>query len=390
MKNTTAPEHCTSPVTGRALYLSFELALKKWKLGFITGLADKPRIRNIIPADLGALRREIDLAKRHFKLPDDAPVYSCYEAGREAFSLHRALLQQAINNIIMDSSSIEVPRGKRPVKTDRLDVGKLDRLLFRYHNGEREVCSVVRVPSVEDEDRRQLHREMDTLKAERTALAGRIKSLLVTQGIYWRADIGRLSEKPLDELHTLDGQPLPAELRSRLGREIQRWRAAGDQLRALRRERREVLTRQANEPYVQLVLALMKLRAIGVESAWLLVMELFSWRRFTNRRQVGAMSGMTGVHHGSGDTKHDRGVSRCANYRVRALLVELAWAWLRYQPNSELSVWYRQRFASGSKRLRKIGIVAVARRLTIALWRFLEFGELPAGAELRSEARLRV
>jgi transposase len=383
MKNTTAPEHCTSAVIGRALYLSFELALKKWKLGFITGLGDKPRIRNVMAGDLGELVREIDLARRHFKLPDDAPVYSCYEAGREGFSVHRALLQRGINNIIMDSSSIEVPRRKRAAKSDRLDVSKLGRLLFRYHNGEREVCSVVRVPTSEEEDRRQLHREMDILKAEQTALSGRIKSLLVTQGIYWRAGIGRLSEKPLDELHTLDGQPLPAGLRSRLGREIQRWRAAGDQLRSLQRERRERLTRQAEEPFVQMVLTLMKLRAIGVESAWLLVMELFSWRQFTNRRQVGAMSGMTGVHHGSGDTRHDLGVSRRANYRVRALLVELAWAWLRYQPDSDLSVWYRQRFAAGSKRLRKIGIVAVARRLTIALWRFLEFGEVPAGAELR-------
>jgi transposase len=389
MKNTTAPEHCTLPVSGRALYLSFELASKKWKLGFITGLGDKPRIRNIMPANLGELRREVNLAKSHFKLPDDAPVYSCYEAGREGFSLHRALLPLGINNLITDSSSIEVPRGKKPVKTDRLDVGKLGRLLFRYHNGEHEVCSMVRVPTPEEEDRRQLHREMDTLKAEQTALSGRIKSLLVTQGIYWRAGIGRLSKKPLDQLHTLDGRPLPPGLRARLAREIQRWRAAGEQLRALQGERREVLTRQANESYVQLVLTLMKLRAIGVESAWLLVMELFSWRQFTNRRQVGAMSGMTGVHHGSGDTKHDRGVSRCANYRVRALLVELAWAWLRYQPNSQLSVWYRQRFASGSKRLRKIGIVAVARRLTIALWRFLEFDEIPAGAQLRiAKARL--
>lgn len=383
MKNTTAPEHCTSPVPGRALYLSLELALKQWKLGFITGLGDKPRIRNIVSADLDALRREIDRAKRHFKLPDDAPVYSCYEAGREGFSVHRALLQLGIRNIIMDSSSIEVPRGKRPVKTDRLDVGKLDRLLFRYHNGEREVCSVVRVPSVEDEDRRQLHREMDTLKAEQTALAGRVKSLLMTQGIYWRPGIGRLSEKKLEELRTLDGRALPPQLRSRLDREIRRWRAAADELVALRRQRRERLTREANEPYVQMVLTLMKLRAIGVESAWLLVMELFSWREFTNRRQVGAMSGMTGVHHSSGNTFHDRGVSRSANYRVRALLVELAWCWLRYQPNSELSLWYQQRFARGSKRLRKIGIVAVARRLTIALWRFLEFGEIPAGAEFR-------
>jgi transposase len=331
---------------------------------------------------LGELAREIASARRHFKLPEDCPVYSCYEAGREGFSVHRALDKLGIKDIIMDSSSIEVPRGKRAVKTDRLDVGKLDRLLFRYHNGEREVCSVVRVPSAQDEDRRQLHREMDTLKAERTALAGRIKSLLATQGIYWRCGIARLSEK-LDQLHSLEGEPLGPGLKARLGREIQRWRDAGDQLRALQQERRELLTRQENEPYVQLVLTLLKLRAIGVESAWLLVMELFSWREFTNRRQVGAMSGMTGVHHSSGDTQHDRGVSRRANYRVRGLLVELAWAWLRYQPNSELSVWYRQRYASGSKRLRKIGIVAVARRLIIALWRFLEFGEVPAGAELR-------
>lgn len=383
MKNTTARRHCTSSVMARALYLSFELALKKWKLGFITGLGDKPRIRTIAAGNLTALAQEMAAARRHFKLAEDAAVRSCYEAGREAFSLHRALIKLGIDNLIMDSSSIEVPRRRRATKSDRLDVAKLGRLLFRYHNGERQVCSVVRVPSPQDEDRRQLHREMDTLKAEQTALSGRIKSLLVTQGVYWPHGIGRLSRKPLREFRTLDGQALGPGLQARLGREIQRWRAAGEQLRELQRQRREILDRQANEPFAQLVLTLLKLRAIGVESAWLLVMELFSWREFQNRRQVGAMSGMTGVHHGSGDTLHDQGISQRANYRVRALLVELAWLWLRYQPHSELSRWYQERFGSGSKRVRKIGIVAVARRLTIALWRFLEFGEIPAGAELR-------
>jgi transposase len=383
MKNTTALEYWTSPVSGPALYLSFELSLKTWKLGFIRGLADKPRIRSIKSGDLQALEREICRARRHFNLPEDAPVYSCYEAGREGFSVHRALEQRGIDNIIMDSSSIEVPRGKRAVKTDRLDVGKLGRLLFRYHNAERQVCSVVRVPTVEEEDRRHLHREMDVLKAELTAQGSRIKSLLMTQGIYVRGSVRRLTKKRLEELQTLDGRPLPPGLRERVSRDLQRWQATEQALKARRQERRQILTQQTDDEIVQKVLTLMKFRAIGVESAWLLVMELFSWRKFRNRRQVGAMSGMTGVHHASGHTHYDRGVSRCANYRVRALLVELAWAWVRNQPDSEISRWYRRRFGSGSKRVRKIGIVAVARRLTVALWRLLEYGEIPAGAEFR-------
>lgn len=192
-----------------------------------------------------------------------------------------------------------------------------------------------------------------------------------------------MAEKGLDELRTLDGQRLGEGLRARLGRELHRWQAAGEQLRALQHQRRQWLRQRPEEAAVQMVVTLMKLRAIGIESAWLLVMELFAWRKFKNRRQVGAMSGMTGVHHLSGLVAHDLGVSRRANYRIRGLLVELAWLWVRYQPDSELTLWWKQRFASGGKRLRKIGIVAVARRLLIALWRLLERGELPAGARLR-------
>jgi transposase len=329
------------------------------------------------------LQREIQLARVRFGLGGNCPVKSCYEAGREGFSLHRALTRLGIENIILDASSIEVPRRGRRVKTDRLDVIKLVRLLCRYHGGEPEVCSVVRVPSREEEDQRHLHREMGTLKELKTSQAARIKSLLVSQGIYWNRGVGRLTGEALGRLRTLEGLPLEPALRARLERELSRWQEASRQLKELQRQQRELL-RMRDNPIIQMVLTLMKVRGMGLTSAWLLVMELFAWRKFRNRRQVGALSGMTGSHHQSGDSSHDQGIARHANYRIRGLLVELAWLWIRHQPQSELTLWYQRRFGSGSKRVRKIGIVAVARRLLIALWRLLDHGEIPAGAELKA------
>lgn len=382
MKNQAAQNHCNA-AAGGCLYLAFELAQRRWKLGFSPGLGVKPRVRTIEAGNLHELRREIELARVRFGLSKSCPVKSCYEAGREAFSLHRALTQLGIESIIMDSSSIEVPRRGRKVKTDRLDVIKLVRLLCRYYGGEPEVCSVVRVPSRAEEDQRHLHREMETVKHLRTSQAARIKSLLLSQGIYWNRSVARLSAEQLGRVRTLDGLRLEPGLRSRLERELGRWQEASQQLKELQRQRRELLQRESN-PIIQMVLTLMKVRGVGVSSAWLLVMELFAWRKFRNRRQVGALSGMTGSHHQSGDSSHDQGIARQANYRIRGLLVELAWLWIRHQPQSELTLWYQRRFGGGSKRLRKIGIVAVARRLLIAFWRLLQHGEIPTGAQLKA------
>jgi transposase len=363
------------------LYMAFELGEAHWKLGFTVGLGQNPRRRTIGGRNLVALRHEIKLAKRRFHLPETAPVRSCYEAGREGFWLHRHLTAEGVANLVVDSASIEVSRRKKRPKTDRLDVGKLLTMQVRYHLGEDKVWSVLHVPSVEMEDSRQLHRELGTVKADRKRSINRIKGLLATQGI--RLTVGRRFLKDLPQARLWDESPLPPGLQARLLREYTRLQFLQEQIKAVEAERLELLQRE-DDPVMEKVRQLMRLKGIGIESAWVLVMEFFGWRNLRNRREVGALAGLTPTPYASGDSAREQGISKAGNERVRALVVELAWGWLRHQPDSELSRWFEERFACGSKRTRKVGIVAVARRLLVALWRYLEYGQIPAGAQLKA------
>jgi len=363
------------------LYLAFELSQTQWKLGFTTGVAQRPRIRNITARDLHALQHEIQAAKQRFRLPADVSVLSCYEAGRDGFWIHRYLAKQGIQNLVVDSSSIEVSRRARRRKTDRLDVNKLLAMLIRDHCGEQKVWRVVHVPNAAAENARQLHRELMTLKSERTRHNNRIKGLLISQGI----SIAVKSDLP-DRLETLrlwDGSRLPEELVMRLQREYQRWVLVNQQIDQLTAHRKELL-KTSQRASVEQVRQLMRLKGIGVNSAWLFVMEFFSWRNFRNRREVGACAGLTNAPYQSGDTSRDQGIEKAGNRFIRAIAIEIAWSWLRYQPESKLSQWYQRRFGHGSKRQRKIGIVALARKLLIALWRYLETGTVPEGALLKA------
>jgi len=362
------------------LFLAFELDDRGWKLGFTTGLGQDPRRRRIDPRDLPALKHEIGLAKKRFNLPPDAPVVSCYEAGREGFWLHRYLAAQGIENLLVDAASIEVKQRRRRLKTDRVDLAKLLRMLVRHRAGEKGVWSIVRVPSIQAEDRRHCHRERWALTDERTSHLCRINGLLATQGI----DLSVKKDFPerLKKARTWDGSPLPSRLICRLLREYERMQFVEHQIREIERERSDAL-RHSQDPDVCIVRHLMRLRSIGVNTAWPLAMELFSWRKFNNRREIGGLLGLTGVPYQSGNTARDQGVSKSGNGRLRSLTVEMAWSWLRYQPDSELSRWYEKRFGQGSPRVRKIGIVALARKLLIALWRYLEDGEIPKGARLK-------
>ena len=375
------PVASDTTVTG-VLYLAFELGWNEWKLAFATAPADNPRLRSIGGRNTQALMQEIAKAKKRFGLPDDAPVRSCYEAGRDGFWLHRFLESQRINNQVVDSSSIEVKRRGRRQKTDRLDAGKLLSMLMRWHHGERNVWSIVQVPTVADEDRRQLHRDLLELKAQRTQHGNRIKGLLASCGL-GVTGIDKQFAEVLAKLRTWDGQPVPAELQQRLCREHQRWQLVDRQIKDLENERARKI-RTSKDPSVAKVRWLLRLRGIGANSAWLYVMEFFGWRRLRNRRQVAALAGLTPTPYRSGDSEQEQGISKAGNRRLRTMAVEIAWCWLHYQPTSALSVWYRQRFATGSSRQRRIGIVALARKLLIGLWRFLETGEVPAGAELVS------
>jgi len=361
------------------LYLAFELGNDFWKLGFTIGMGQRPRERNIGARDVDALEREIHLAKRRFGLPETAPVLSCHEAGRDGFWLHRYLVEHGLQNLVVDSSSIEVNRRQRRAKTDRMDVGPLE--LIRYRSGERKVWSVVRVPSAKDEDDRQLHRELSTLKKERTRQINRIKGLLASQGV--RLPVKADFAQRLESGRAWDGSPLLPRLQARLVREVERLELVGRQIQELERERvREI--RHSPDPKVEQVRALLRLNGIGLNSSWQFIMEFFGWREFRSGKEVGGLSGLAPTPYQSGSSTREQGMSKAGNRHVRAMAVEIAWGWLGYQPESELTKWYEKRFGQGSKRIRKIGIVALARRLLVELWRYLETGAIPEGAVLKT------
>jgi transposase len=376
---TATHESNVSTPTG-VLYLAFELGDTDWKLAFTIGVAQKPRWRSMQARNLPRLLEEITKAKKRFGLPADAPVRSCYEAGRDGFWLDRYLRSCGVDNSIVDSASIEVNRRKRRAKTDRLDAANLLSLLLRFYNGEKKVWSVVRVPSLTAEDARQLHRELAELKDERTSHSNRIKGLLASQGLAAPA-VDKKFEAWLAEARLWDGSAVPKELQSRLQRELVRWRLLDQQIKEQEQERRQRI-RNDETAQVDKVRSLLALRGVGLNGAWLLVHELFSWRRFANRKQVGGCVGLTPTPYQSGDSRREQGISKAGNRRLRKMLVELAWCWLRWQPDSALSRWFMQRFHGGGGGSRKVGIVAVARKLLIALWRYLEHGEVPAGATL--------
>jgi transposase len=331
--------------------------------------------------DVHGLGEEMTQAKRRFGLPDDARVVSCYEAGRDGFWLHRCLGAQGVENCVVDSPSIEVKRRHRQAKTDRLAVHKLLTMLLRHAAGEKRVWSIVRVPSVEEEDRRQLHRALATAKRDRTRVINRIKGLLASQGLVMPPS-GDFQQR-LASLRLGDGSPLPAGLRHRLGQEWEYVQALAQRIAQLEAERRAMM-QTAEDAVMQNVRQLLTLKGIGTNSAWVFVMECFGWRAFRNGKEVGALSGLTPTPSASGNTAYARGIAKAGNYHIRAMAIEIAWGWLRFQPASALTQWYQRRCGHGSSRLRRRGIVALARTLLMALWRFVEAGVRPEGAALKA------
>lgn len=362
------------------LFLAFELSQAEWKLGFTIGMGQAPRLRTIKSRDLAGLQKEMREARMRFGLSAETEVFSCYEAGRDGFWVHRYLEANGVSNSVVDSASIEINRRFRRAKTDRLDVGKLLNMLVRFHQGEQKVWSVVHVPSVEVEDQRQLHRELLALKREQTHHINRIKGLLSSQGIVLEVKKDFLEQ--LEAVRLWNGAAIAAELHILLEREHERLELVRDQIHRIEVRRKELL-RDSNDPAIEQVRRLLRLKGMGMNSAWVDVMEFFSWRAFHNRRELGALAGLTPTPYQSGENAKERGISKAGNRPVRAMAIEIAWIWLRNQPNSQLSLWYLKRFGKGSSRMRKIGIVALARKLLIALWRYLEYGILPEGAQLK-------
>ena len=361
---------------GTTLYMALELSNKKWKLGFSNG--EKNRLTTIAAGDWIDLHKQMDLAKQKLRLPEDCRIVSCYEAGRDGFWIHRGLEEEGIDNHVVDSSSIEVNRRKRRAKTDKVDVKALLRLLQRYWHGDREAMSVVRVPTVEEEDQRRLHRERTRLIKERGGHSARIKSLLVAHGIRLEIRSDFLQQLESSRGGSTDYE-LGADLRAEIRREYERYRMVHLQIKALEGEQ-QLRAEEGETKAMQQVNQLLKLKGVGWQSSWILVMEFFSWRDFRNQRQLGACAGLTPTPYASGDSEREQGISKAGNRQVRSLMIELSWLWLRYQPNSTLTQWFQQRFAGGGKRMRRIGIVAMARKLLIALWRYVKEGVVPEGA----------
>jgi len=363
------------------LYMAFELSRKKWKLGFTTGLGQKARQRTVTAADMAAVLAEIERARQRFGMCTAARVVSCYEAGPDGFWLHRSLRAHAVENVVVDSASIEVNRRKRRAKSDGLDVQALLTLLIGHTMGEKRVWSVVRIPAPEIEDARQVHRELATLIEERTRIRNRVRGLLAVHGL----GVQRWSKlrEELETMRVWDGTPLGAHVRQRLDREGERLAVVSRQLRTLEQTVRAELRAAATAGTpAAMMQRLVELRSIGPQGARVLVLELFGWRQFRNRREVGGAMGLTPTPYQSGTSCHEQGISKAGNKWVRRVAIQIAWSWVRWQPQSELTQWFTARFAAGGRRQRRVGIVALARKLMIALWRYAEGGALPAGAVL--------
>lgn len=378
MTETTRMTECTA--AGSALYLAFELGSTKWTLAFSIGAAQRPRLRSVAAGDLLALQREIERALERFGVAPSTTVTSCYEAGRDGFWLHRWLIAHGIRNVVVDSSSIEVNRRARRAKSDRLDATKLLHLLMRWAHGERKVWSVIHVPTPEAEAARQVTREIETVRQDRTRVRNRMLALLASQGI--RGALTRQFAAQMDALQTGDGRPLPAIWRERFAREWAQLQAIDARLREMRQQRTATLAR-TDVRVAHVAAQLARLRGIAETGATICSTELFGTRTFANRRQVGGLLGLVTLPYRSDQRVQDQGISKASRTEVRRVAIQLAWCWIRYQPQSALAVWFHTRFGAGG-RSRRVGIVAVARKLMIALWRFAEYGVIPEGAQLKA------
>lgn len=375
--NTTHQAESTAAV----LYVALELASREWLLTMSSDPEAKRHRVRVRAGDREGLQRALAQAKGRVGLAADARVRSCYEAGRDGFWPARLLATLGVENLVVDSSSIEVPRRARRAKTDRLDGEKLLRMLLRFWGGERQVWSVVRVPTPAAEDARHASRSLTTLQAERTRYRNRMHSLLALHGVARVRLDGRFPAR-LAAARDWAGEALGPELQARV---LEQWRLlqAVEAERTARRRAERTRVRATAPAAGTLAQRLAQLRGVAARAATILSDELFT-RDLRTRREVGALSGLVSAPYQSGARRLDQGLSRSGLPAVRRIAVQLAWAWLRYQRTSALSRWYQHRFGGGGPGLRKVGIVALARRLLIALWRYVTTDVVPEGALLKA------
>lgn len=360
------------------MYLALELSNKEWKLAFMTSDGQK-RMKNVGARNLTSLKAEIERSKAKLGLPAEAQVRSCFEAGRDGFWLHRHLAQSGVVNVVVDPSSIEVDRRKRRAKTDRLDAQRLvDRLSRYWERPEEDRWRVVNVPSEEEEDARRVRREIEGLTSERTSHLARIRSLLCLCGVVE----GKITEETAEVVKDWAGRNLPTNLQAEIKREYARLKLVEEQLKEVNKQQVAEIKKPTSAGS-QAAHKLMKLKGLGEATGATLGHEFFGWRKFKNRKQVGACAGLCGTPYDSGGSRREQGISKAGNRRVRYTMIEAAWRWQTLQPDSAITRWFRERFGSGGNRSRRIGIVALARKLLVALWKYVEFDIMPEGAVLK-------
>jgi transposase len=378
----SAASAATQPAT---IYLALELSRASWVVAVQTPLADKIGLHKLKGGDRQGLLALIARLRARLERALGRPVavVSCYEAGYDGFWLHRLLEAHGVRNHVLDPASLQVDRRARRVKTDRIDAASLLRALMAHLRGEPKVVSVVRVPSVAEEDARRLHRERHRLVGERVQHINRIKGLCATQGIYDFQPLRRDRWQRLAALRTGNGRALPPRLAAELGRELKRLELVLEMIAALEAERDALVAAPAPaHAHARKIQTLARLKGIGPEFATVLVGEVFH-RAFDNRRQVASYVGLAPSPFRSGRMAHEQGISKAGNPKARTTMVELAWMWLRHQPESALSRWFQQRVGAARGRLRRIAAAALARKLLVALWRYLATGLVPDGAVLK-------
>ena len=381
-----------------AIFISLELSRSKWLItSLVPGGGQRMSRHSVEPGDLAGL------LARFWAIRDKAsartgisyPIIVIQEAGLDGFWLHRALEQEGIESHVVDAASIAVSRRRRRAKTDKIDGEALLRVLLAFKRGEPRVCSMARAPTPEAEDRRRIGRERKTLIVERVRHVNRIKGLLFSQGIGDYKPLRRDRREALEAVRAGDGRALGAHMKAQIGRELDRLELLLGQIAAVEAERDALLARQAEaeteaargaQGAPARIQMLMNLKCLGPDTVAMLWTEAF-YRSFDNRRQLAAFVGLAGTPWQSGSIDNEQGVSKGGNHRLRTAMIELAWLWPRHQPGSALARWFRERTKGASKLQKKKMVVALARKLLVALWRYVDAGVVIEGAVLKSAAK---
>jgi transposase len=367
------------------IFVSLELSRSSWLITSLSPGGGEKMSKHLVRGGdaVGLLGQLAKLrAKAQARTGKTFPVIVIQEAGLDGFWVHRVLEREGIESHVVDAASVLVSRRRRRAKTDRIDGEALLRTLLAHKRGEPRVCAMVRAPSPREEDERRLCRERKALVAERVAHVNRIKGLLFAQGVSDYEPLRRDRRRRLEELATGDGRPLPAHLKAQIGRELDRLELLLRQLKAVEAERDALLAPMADAASTP-VAALARLRGIGPEFAANLWLECF-YRSFSNRRQVAAYAGLAPTPWQSGSVEHEQGVSKSGSPRLRTTLIQLAWLWLRHQPTSGLSLWFKDRVTRDGGRGKRTTIVALARKLLVALWKFVSSGVVIEGAAMKA------